>query len=132
MEDAKAKCDRLKIVRRANRGVVTKLVREVDEIIGAAPTLSEEGKARLKVIHKQLENKTTVLSEFDREVTSLCEVDEIEREVEEAEVMTAKIIAYKRKIEDELRASPESVTVTESATLPVSVDHIASNTRTRL
>ena len=48
------KCDRAKGVRRANRGVITKLVKEVDESIGTTP-LSEEGIVRLKVIHKQLE-----------------------------------------------------------------------------
>ena len=33
-DDPKARCDRARAVRRANRGVVTKLVKEVDEIIG--------------------------------------------------------------------------------------------------
>ena len=52
-DDPKARCDRAKAVRRANRGVVTKLVKEVDEIIGTDP-LTDEGTARLKVIFKQL------------------------------------------------------------------------------
>ena len=104
-------------------------MKEVDEIIGTTP-LSEEGIARLKVIHKQLESKANVLSEFDREITSLCEVEEIEREVEEAEVFTAKIIGYKRKIEERLNTTAEPTT--EPPALPVSVNPLASNTHTRL
>ena len=91
-------------------------MKEVDEIIGTTP-LSEEGIARLKVIHKQLESKANVLSEFDWEITSLCEVDEIEREVEEAEVFTAKIIGYKCKIEETLKTTQEHTM--ETPTMPV-------------
>ena len=53
-------------------------MKEVDEFIETTP-LSEEGIAQLKVIHKQLESKANVVSDFDREITSLCEVEEIER-----------------------------------------------------
>ena len=104
-------------------------MKEVDEFIGTTP-LSEEGIARLKVIYKQLESKANVVSEFDREITSLCEVEEIEREVEEAELFTAKIIGYKRKIEETLKTTPE--TATEPSTLTAIVHPLASNTHTRL
>lgn len=101
----------------------------MDEIIGTDP-LSEEGNARLKVIHKQLKSKANVLSKFDREIASLCGVEEIEHEVEKAEVMMAKIIGYKRKTEETLRSTAELST--EPPTVPVSVNHLALNTRTRL
>ena len=52
-DDRKEKCDRSKTVRRAHRGVTTKLIKEVDEIIGTDP----EAVARLKVIHQQLDSK---------------------------------------------------------------------------
>ena len=61
-DDPKARCDRARAVRRTNRGVVTKLVKEVDKIIGTDP-LTDEGTARLKVIFKQLEGKATIISE---------------------------------------------------------------------
>ena len=98
-DDPKARCDRARAVRRANRGV---LVKEVDEIIGTEP-LTDEGTARLKVIFKQLEGKATIIIEFDREICSLCEEGDVEREVEEAENITAKIIDYKCRIDDALK-----------------------------
>ena len=106
--------------------MVTKLVKEVDEIIGTRP-LSKEGAARLKVTYKQLEGKATLLSEFDREISSLCDVEEIECEVEEA-----KLIGCKRKIEGTLKSNTNPVVTGESATAPVSIDTIPANTRTRL
>ena len=39
------------------------------------------------------------LSKLDKEISSLCELDEIEREVEESEATTAKIIECKRRID---------------------------------
>ena len=79
-------------------------IKEVDEIIETRP-LSEEGTARLKVIYKQLEGKATLLSEFDQEISSLCDVEEIEHEVKEAKLMTTKIIGCKHKIEDTLKSN---------------------------
>ena len=128
-DDPKAKCDRARVVRRANRGVVTKLVKEVDEIIGT-DRLNAEGAARLKVILKQLDGKAIIISEFDREIYSLCEEGEVEREVEEAENITAKIIDYKRRIDDALNPNPGS-DVTIDATLPVNRD-AAVNARAKL
>ena len=47
-------------------------------------------------------------------------VEEIENEVEEAEVFTAKIIRYKCKIEETLKTTPEPTT--EPPALPISVN----------
>jgi len=113
-DDPKARCDRARVVRRANRGVVTKLVKEVDEIIGT-DRLTAEGSARLKVIFKQLNGKATIISEFDREIYSLCEESEVEREVEEAENITAKIIDDKRRIDDALNQTIGSDSTTDGA-----------------
>ena len=103
-EERKSKCDRAKVVRRAHRGVTTKLIKEVDEIIGSDPT-TDEASARLKVIHTQLDSKLCFLNKVDEEISSLCELDEIKREVEESEATTAKIMECKRRIDDSLRGS---------------------------
>ena len=77
--------------------IVTKLVKEVDKIIGTNQlTAAAEGTARLKMILKQLDGKANIISEFDREIYSLCKESKVEREVEEAENITAKIIDYRR------------------------------------
>ena len=78
-----------------------KLIKGVDKIISSNPT-TVEASACLKVIHKQLESKLCFLSEVDEEISSLCELDEIEHEVEESEATTAKIIECKHHIDDSL------------------------------
>ena len=77
-----------------------------------------EDTARLKVIFKLLEGKVTIISEFDREICSLCEESDVEREVEEAENVTAKIIDHKCRIDDALkpRTGGGSATVVTPAT----------------
>ena len=58
----KQKYDRAKAIRRAHRGVITKLVREIDELI-TTDASTTEAQARLKVIIKQLEAKSTLLKQ---------------------------------------------------------------------
>ena len=96
---AKQNRDRAKAIRRGHRGVTTKLVREVDEIVAADPSTAN-AQARLKVIFKQLEAKSAMLSELDREISSLCDLDEVEGEIEEAERVIAKLIECKCRIEE--------------------------------
>ena len=81
-EERKAKCERAKVVRQAHRGVTTKFIKEVDEIMGGDPT-AVKASARLKVIHKQLDSKLCFLSKIDEEISSMCKLDEIEHEVED-------------------------------------------------
>ena len=45
MSDKKAKCDRYKVIRRANRGVITKLTNEIDELT-TTETISEEAHSK--------------------------------------------------------------------------------------
>ena len=77
-DDPKAKCDQARVVRRANHSILTKLVKEVDEIIGIDP-VTAEGTVQLKVILKQ-----------------------------RAENVTARIIDYKCKIDDALKQNTGS------------------------
>ena len=50
------KYERLKVVRRGHRGVVMKLIREVDTLLGGETPTSEQ-LARLNIIYEQLEIK---------------------------------------------------------------------------
>ena len=81
--------------------MTTKLIKEVDELVGGDPT-TVEALAHLKVIYKQLDSKLCFLSKVDEEISSLCELEEIEREVEESEATVAKIIERKHRIDDNL------------------------------
>ena len=104
--------ERLKAVRAGHRGVITKLTRELDEALTSG-TATGEKVGRLNVIYEQLQNKLSVLQKIDNEVLALCTVDNKEREIDESEVITARILDYRRRTEAFLK--PTSVTVTASA-----------------
>jgi len=63
-EESGAKYERLMAVRGGHRGVITRLIKEADELL-ATPTPTEESKSRLNVICKQLQLKHEVLSGLD-------------------------------------------------------------------
>ena len=77
MEESKAWCNQSKAIRRANRGVITKLTKDVDELL-SAETIAER---RLKVIFQQLEGKQLILNDLDREILSLCELTGVDGEI---------------------------------------------------
>jgi len=81
-----------------------KLAHEVDEILNDA--VVEEKVGRLKIIVEQLRTKLSVLWKFDKEILSLCDVKEIEHEIEEAEEISAKIFGYQRQIKVLLKPVP--------------------------
>jgi hypothetical protein len=51
-EQAKVKLERLKAIRAGHRGVVTKAIKECDEILGTTP-ISEENVSRLEILDQQ-------------------------------------------------------------------------------
>ena len=91
MTDKKAKCDRYKAIRRANRGVITKLTNEIDKLT-TAETNCDEAHSRLRVISRQLEAKSTMLDELNRNILALCDVAEVDRDIDESETTSAKIM----------------------------------------
>jgi len=97
-EETKARLDRCRAIRGGHRGVVTKLTKEIDEIL-SQEMLNEEHYIRLNVIDRQLEAKSSVLADLDKEVLGCCDAGEIEGEIDESETVTAKIMGYKAKID---------------------------------
>ena len=83
--------------RGAHRGVLTKLAKEVDNLL-ADETLSNEAAAQLNVVCEQFEGKMKVLTNFDGEIVSLCQVDDITRKIDKSEGIIAKLINCKLKI----------------------------------
>jgi len=92
-EATKSRLDRCWAIRRGHGGVVTKITKEVDEILAQA-TLSEKHYIRL---NRQLEAKSSLLADQDREILACCNPGEIESQIEESETVTAKIIGVKAK-----------------------------------
>ena len=123
--------DRLKAVRAGHRRVVTKLTREVDEALNEAE--AGDKVSRLNVIYEQLQTKLNVLQKIDNEVLALCNVEAIEREIEDSEDISTRIFDYKRRIEVYLKSQSASGAVLNAETShPVVTLEMASIASTRL
>ena len=90
--------------------MITKLTCEVEETLAGTEPAEKVG--RLRVIVERLQTKLSVLHKLDNEILALCDVKDIEHEIEESEGVSAKIFDYKRRIEAFLNpTSPIHVTV---------------------
>ena len=92
---SKENLERLRAKRGGYRGVTTKLIKESLEILESTDVDIQ----RCEVISKQLEDKMTILKELNDEILGICEVSEIEHEIEEAAVVIDRILNTKSKIE---------------------------------
>ena len=108
-EERRIKLDRLKKVRQGHRGVLTKLTREIEGLVESTKPEPNQV-SRLKIIYEQLEGKMKVFSNLDGEIVALCPEDDIEREIEDSESITAKIIEARRKIDTTLKENPRDRT----------------------
>ena len=100
--------ERLKAIRGAHRGVTTKLTQQADGIF-EKESLTSDDYERLFVINQQLETKLSTLNEYDQKILTVCEVANIENEIEESQRAVEKIMESKRKIDLKLkRRSNES------------------------
>ena len=114
-EATKAKLDCCRAIHGGHRGVVTKLMEEIDEIL-SQEMLTEDHYIKLSVIDRQLEGKSSVLADLDKEVLACCGSGEIEGEIEESETVTAKIIGYKTTIDSVKRTKTNKSSHTSTAT----------------
>ena len=92
---SKENLERLRAKRGGYRGVTTKLIKESLEILESTDVDIQP----CEVISKQLEDKMTILKELNDEILGICEVSEIEHEIEEAAVVIDRILNTKSKIE---------------------------------
>ena len=117
--------ERYKAIRAGHRGALTRLTKEIDEVM-AVEVLSSEHYHKLDVMYRQLESKAKVLAELDNDLLKCCELGDIDREVQESDAITTKIIEYKARIESVKRP----VYATESVR-PMSDSSEAASTVTR-
>ena len=93
-EETKEKLTRL----RARRGVSTKLPKEATELLLQTP--EEADIERSEVTAGLLEEKLKILNELDEAILNVCDVNEIQIEIEEpVQTTTDGILTTKRKIE---------------------------------
>ena len=107
-----------------------KLTRELDEALTG--TASGEKVGRLNVIYEQLQNKLNVLQKINNEVLAVCLVKDIEREIEDSEGVSARILDYKWQIEVFLKPpSASAIIVSTHPPVPAPAATVAAS-RTRL
>ena len=97
----KEKIERLKSIRAGHRRVVTRHINEGKTILenrrelGHVEELTLAQVDRLNLISLLLLEKQKTLSKIDQEVLELCELTEIEREIQESENIVSKILETK-------------------------------------
>lgn len=88
---------RLRAIRSGNRGVVTKYTKEAIELLKVGPG-DESAKDRLSTIANLLNEKINRLKELDVQVLELCDVTDIEQEIEETEDIFSRTSDVRREI----------------------------------
>ena len=91
--------ERLKAIRGAHRGVTTKLTQEADGIFEKVSLTSDD----YERLNQQLETKLSTLNEYDQKILTVCDVANIENEIEESQRAVEKIMESKRKIDLKLK-----------------------------
>ena len=99
----KGKLERLKA---GIRGVVTKKINEVNEIVQGTEingTIDEEQSKRVDVLNHLLEGKLKTLQDIDLNVLELCELEVISNEIEDSERVLAKVVETQETVNDILQ-----------------------------
>ena len=118
----KEKLERLRAKRGGNRGAFTKKLKDEKTLLDGIKEnqdIDDIQKGQLKVLRQFLGQKKKVLYEYDEQILDLCPVQEIDKEIEEANDIHAKINDVLNMITDKL-----SVSVTQNA----SASHSNANT----
>ncbi len=86
---------RVRAIRSGNRAVVTKYTKEAIELLKQGDTTNKD---RLSTVANLLNDKIRRLKELDAQILGLCEIDDIEREIEETEEMFSRVSDVTREI----------------------------------
>ena len=94
--------EQLKAIRGAHRGVTTKLAHQAEEIF-ENESFSSDSYLCLFVINQQLETKLLTLNEYDQKILAVCNITNIENEIEESQRAVERIMECKCKINIKLK-----------------------------
>lgn len=115
MTEPKEILDRLRAKRGGHRGVCTKLAKEADELLHLPDDVDID---RIEIIRSLLEAKLKIVSEIDEEILGLCDVKDIEQEIEESAEVVSRILNAKRKLERALKPGISKVINKNDGQLP--------------
>ena len=110
-----SKNDGMKAIRRVHHGVTTKIIKEVDNILAIKGLVEAEQVSHLNVNLQQLDGKSGLLSNIDKEILSKCNMEVIKQEINESESVTAKIINCKQRIQEANKRPAEPSVATPMA-----------------
>ena len=88
------KLARIRAKRAGNRSIIAKLMHEAEGLFKAEPI----DETRLKVLATSLDERLNLVKSFDERVIETCKVDEIEREMVEADEFNSRVMEMLRKI----------------------------------
>ena len=104
---------RKRAIRAEHQGVITKLTKKVDSILNNDEELAvESSETRLQTINTMLSAKLKIVKELDEQVLSLCEVEDISREIEEADDIISRVLDVQTFIAESCRKLKLNVTNT--------------------
>ena len=86
---------RKRAIRAGQRGVtcITQLTKKADSILNNDEELeAESSETRLQTINTMLSDKLKIVKELNEQVLSLCEVEDISREIEEADDIISRVL----------------------------------------
>lgn len=101
-KEAKEKLERVKAIRAANRGVITKKITDVHAILNGGTLNEDQGKA-LEILDRLLDSKLKTVQELDQSVLSLCGLDSIQGEIEDSEKVLEKVVECQTSIHEALQ-----------------------------
>ena len=113
MAETKEKLDRLRPRRGGNRGVCTKLAKEANELV---IYMEDDDHARCEIVKNLLQEKLEIINELDEEIPGLCDIAEIQGEIEESTKVVARILNAIKKIEKAMQGQTIRNTSATSAT----------------
>ena len=113
---------RLCTKRAGNRGVVTKLIGQVETIFGKGPEeLDAKTRDQLQRIDAMSSEKLTLLNELDEQILAVCKVEEIEKEIDETETFKMRIMDTRADISTRTTPPVTKVVPSEITTPPAQV-----------
>ena len=114
---------RLRAKRAGNRGVVTKLMGQVETILQQSPgELNAKTRDQLQRIDSMLSEKSTLLNELNDQIIAVCKVEEIEKEIDETETLKMRIMDTRADISTKTNPPATKVVPGEITTPPEQVN----------
>ena len=89
--------ERKRAIRSANRGVLTKYMKEAIEHMSGE--MDQSKLDRLTTLNKLLNEKLALVIKLDSEILEECDIKDIGKDIEESEEMKSRVYATKNKIE---------------------------------